>query len=64
MKKFISGSADLSGSNGTKTKSMLQINAENFAGNYIHYGIREHAMGAIVNGISLNKIFKRVLRLF
>lgn len=58
MKKFISGSADLSGSNGTKTKSMLQINAENFAGNYIHYGIREHAMGAIVNGISLNKIFK------
>ena len=47
------GSADLSESNGTKTSSMVDINKDNFTGNYINYGIREHAMGAVMNGLSL-----------
>jgi transketolase len=47
------GSADLTGSNCTKTPSMKDILPGNFSGNYINYGIREHAMAAIMNGISL-----------
>ena len=50
---FIGGSADLTESNYTKVATMTTITAENFNGNYIHYGIREHAMGAIMNGIAL-----------
>ena len=49
---LIGGSADLSGSNNTIHKSSVDITPSNFDGNYIHYGIREHAMGAIMNGIS------------
>ncbi len=51
---LIGGSADLTGSNNTKSKQMKVINAENFEGNYIHYGIREHAMAGIMNGIALH----------
>ena len=51
---FIGGSADLSGSNGTKTSLTKAISAADFGGNYIHYGIREHAMGAIMNGITVH----------
>ncbi len=47
------GSADLTGSNCTKTPSMKDILSGDFSGNYINYGIREHAMAAIMNGISL-----------
>lgn len=47
------GSSDLSESNCTKTTKMSDINSENFKGNYINYGVREHAMGAIMNGMSL-----------
>ena len=47
------GSADLSGSNCSKTKNMSVIKAGSYSGNYIHYGIREHAMGAVMNGIAL-----------
>ncbi len=54
MPELIGGSADLSQSNSTKTKFSQSISASNFSGNYIHYGIREHGMGAIMNGISLN----------
>ena len=50
---FISGSADLSGSNLTKPKSHSVITKDDFSGNYIHYGIREAAMGAIMNGLTL-----------
>jgi len=50
---LIGGSADLSGSNNTKTENSKVINAKNFSGNYIHYGVREHAMGAAMNGIAL-----------
>ena len=54
---LIGGSADLTGSNNTKTKNINVITSDNFSGRYIHYGIREHAMGAIMNGISLHKGF-------
>ena len=51
--ELVGGSADLSGSNNTKTENSIVINAKNFSGNYIHYGVREHAMGAAMNGIAL-----------
>ena len=46
------GSADLGGSTNVKTKSSVDIAAGNFAGNYINYGVREHAMAAIMNGMA------------
>jgi len=55
---FISGSCDLGSSTGCKGTSMQPISAGDFSGNYIHYGIREHAMGAIINGISAGKKIK------
>jgi len=51
---LIGGSADLAGSNNTKTNNQQIIKPNNFAGNYIHYGVREHAMSGIMNGISLH----------
>ena len=51
---LIGGSADLAGSNNTKTKNHKIIRPNNFSGNYIHYGVREHAMCGIMNGISLH----------
>ena len=53
----LGGSADLTGSNLTKTSEMKTVLPGKFSGNYIHYGIREHAMGSIMNGISLHKGF-------
>jgi transketolase len=50
----IGGSADLTHSNYTITKGMKSIRAGDFSGRYIHYGIREHAMGAIMNGLALH----------
>ena len=44
----------LTGSNNTKAKDMKIIKADDFSGNYIHYGIREHAMAGIMNGIALH----------
>ena len=52
--ELIGGSADLAGSNNTKTKSQKIIKPGNFAGSYIHYGVREHAMCGIMNGIALH----------
>ena len=55
LPELIGGSADLTGSNGTRTKSAhTPIAKGSFAGNYIHYGVREHAMAAAMNGIALN----------
>ena len=54
---MLGGSADLTGSNLTKTSQMKSITPSKFSGNYIHYGIREHAMGSIMNGIALHKAF-------
>ena len=51
---LIGGSADLAGSNNTKTKYHKIITPGNFNGNYIHYGVREHAMCGIMNGLSLH----------
>ena len=53
LPKLIGGSADLSGSNNTKTKNSKIINSKNFDGNYIHYGVREHGMSAVMNGLAL-----------
>ena len=54
MPNLIGGSADLAGSNNTKTKDHNIIKPGNFSGNYIHYGVREHAMCGIMNGIALH----------
>jgi transketolase len=53
LPQLIGGSADLSGSNNTKTKNSKIISAKNFNGNYIHYGVREHGMAATMNGLAL-----------
>jgi len=50
----IGGSADLTHSNLTLTKGMDDVTARNFAGRYVHYGIREHGMAAAMNGIALH----------
>ena len=54
---LIGGSADLAGSNNTKTKTQTILEPGKFKGNYIHYGVREHAMGAIMNGLKLHSKF-------
>jgi transketolase len=51
---LIGGSADLAGSNNTKTKYHKIIRTGDFYGNYIHYGVREHAMSGIMNGLALH----------
>ena len=51
---LIGGSADLAGSNNTKTKNHKIIKPGDFTGDYIHYGVREHAMSGIMNGIALH----------
>ena len=51
---LIGGSADLAGSNNTKTKNHKIIKPGDFSGDYIHYGVREHAMSGIMNGIALH----------
>ena len=51
---LIGGSADLTGSNGTLTKLHSTIKPGDFAGNYLHYGVREHGMAAAMNGMSLH----------
>jgi transketolase len=54
MPALLGGSADLTGSNNTKTAATDPISAENFDGRYIYYGVREHAMAAAMNGIALH----------
>jgi len=53
LPQVIGGSADLSGSNNTKTNNSRVISSKKFDGNYIHYGVREHGMAAVMNGLSL-----------
>ena len=53
LPNLIGGSADLSGSNNTKTSNSKVISSKSFNGNYIHYGVREHGMAAIMNGLAL-----------
>ena len=54
---LIGGSADLAGSNNTKTRHHKIVKPGEFNGNYIHYGVREHAMSAIMNGLALHSSF-------
>ena len=51
---LVGGSADLTGSNGTLTKLHSLVRPGDFAGNYIHYGVREHGMAAAMNGMALH----------
>jgi len=51
---LIGGSADLTGSNGTRTSHHTPIKPDAFAANYIHYGVREHGMAAAMNGLALH----------
>ena len=51
---LIGGSADLAGSNNTKTINHKILKPGNFDGNYIHYGVREHAMCGVMNGLALH----------
>ena len=53
--EMVGGSADLTGSNGTHASGLAVVNRENFAGRYIHYGVREHGMAAAMNGMALHK---------
>ena len=52
--ELIGGSADLTGSNLTFVKSMGTVSPGNYAGRYIHFGIREHGMAAAANGMALH----------
>jgi transketolase len=52
--EMIGGSADLTGSNNTKTKAMAVIGPGQFKGRFVHWGIREHGMAAAMNGMSLH----------
>jgi transketolase len=52
--ELIGGSADLTGSNLTKTKATLPFSADNYAGRHVHYGIREFGMAAAMNGMALH----------
>jgi transketolase len=51
---LVGGSADLTGSNNTRIKGQPVVSPGNFAGSYIHYGVREHAMAAVMNGMALH----------
>ncbi len=57
LSELIGGSADLTESVLTKTSHTKAISKDNFSGRYIHYGVREHAMAAIMNGLSLHSNF-------
>ncbi len=56
LPELIGGSADLSGSSGTFHENSKAITANNFCGNFIHYGVREFGMSCIMNGMSLSKL--------
>ena len=52
--ELLGGSADLTPSNGTALAGMRNFSVEDYAGRYFHFGIREHAMGAIMNGMAVH----------
>ena len=54
LPNMVGGSADLTGSNNTRTGGMRPVTREDFSGDYIHYGVREHGMAAAMNGIALH----------
>jgi transketolase len=54
LPEMIAGSADLTGSNNTRTKGMKALSAADYSGRFIHYGVREHGMAAAMNGMALH----------
>ena len=52
--EMIGGSADLTGSNNTKTPEQDAVQADNYGGQFVHWGIREHGMAAAMNGMALH----------
>ncbi len=54
LQNTVGGSADLTPSNNTMTKGLIEISAGNYNGRYVHYGIREHGMAAAMNGMALH----------
>jgi len=54
LPELVSGSADLTGSNNTRAKGMKAITRGDYSGSFVHYGIREHAMAAAMNGLALH----------
>ena len=54
LPEMIGGSADLTGSNNTRAKAMKAMSAADYSGRFIHYGVREHAMAAAMNGMALH----------
>ena len=54
LPSLVGGSADLTGSNGTKTDDLVPITPGDYGGRYLYYGVREHAMGAVMNGMALH----------
>ncbi|HIJ88164.1 MAG TPA: transketolase [Desulfuromonadales bacterium] len=54
---LVGGSADLAPSNNSDIKGSASVQADNFAGRNLHFGIREHAMGAVINGMALYGCF-------
>ena len=54
LPEMVGGSADLTGSNNTRTKAMKVLSAADFSGRFIHYGVREHGMAAAMNGMALH----------
>jgi transketolase len=53
--ELLGGSADLTGSNLTLAEGMAVVKRDDFRGRYVHYGVREHAMAAAMNGIALHR---------
>ena len=54
LPELLGGSADLTGSNNTKTKATASITPDDFTGRYVHWGVREHGMAAGMNGMALH----------
>ncbi len=55
---LVGGSADLTGSTGTRTRAQRNVTAGDYHGDYVHYGVREHAMAAAMNGLALHGGFR------
>jgi transketolase len=54
LPEMVGGSADLTGSNNTRTKAMKAMSAADYSGTFIHYGVREHGMASAMNGMALH----------
>jgi len=54
VRETIGGSADLTGSNNTKTPDQTPVTADDYSGRYLYYGVREFGMSAVMNGLALH----------